>query len=604
MGVAVGLAGCRATLPVEKPVFRELTQEDVTATAKKLVELRGLKLREDPKVLLQNRAAFEQSIDATYDKTENQDPGALGTLFGVVGPSTQRKPRPSEAQAAKQHVGGFYAHMDKTVRMPNTTPANRDEDSQQRRVLAHELHHVMQYQNFEMPKLAGDDAAMAWKALIEGDAQVAELLHAAELERMSASRILRRARYLVAKPAPVSPLSSPVGSTGWESLPLVAQTLREFPYRAGLAFVVDLYRAGGLELINGAYLRPPANTEQVLHPEKYLAGELPRRIGPLEPPPGWQIVQAESLGELQVRVVLEPCLGPKVALATAAGWHGDHAFALASETSMMLGWVSAWDTEADAVELEDALARMGPCLPASDSAGKRIAAPFSIRRAGPVVAFARGGEQADRSTVLDRLLALPAEAPAAVLVSTAKVPPLREPPEPTGGKLEAEQYSNEFLGLRAAISPFEARLWTPTGTTIDLLEVHPRRLRGVGQLGYSALLSPPEAMPRLFATWEERVIGWFAEDGYETTRYEELRTVETALGVGYQRSWTQRRGVLVHRVTIVPICGGSGHLTLHSKYSTNPGRELMDYWIQSFTWIDPKKRPPVCEYLDPESSAK
>lgn len=123
-------------------------------------------------------------------------------------------------------------------------------------------------------------------------------------------------------------------------------------------------------------------------------------------------------------------------------------------------------------------------------------------------------------------------------------------------------------------------------------------------MGYSILLATPDRIPALFAEWEERVIKSFAKDGYETTRYEDQRQVKTSLGVGYERSWTQRRGVLVYRVTIIPICGATGAIALSTVYTTNPGRELMDYWVQSFRWTDPKKRPPVCEYLDPESPAR
>jgi hypothetical protein len=602
VGAVVGALGCRETLPpVQKPVFKELTQEDVTATARKLVEMRGLALHEDPNVLLLSRAQYEAEIDRTHD-TQAQDPdGALPALLGLLGPSAKRKPQPSEAEEVKKHVGAYYDPRDKTVRMPNTTPESRHEDVHQRAVLAHELHHAMQFQNFQRPTLDSPDAAMAFKALVEGDAEVAELLHAAQIQHLSASRMLRRARYAVAKPAAVGSLASPVGSTEWEALPLVSQALREFPYTDGLAFVVDLYRAGGFALVNKAYARPPANTEHVLHPDKYLVDERPREIADLDPPSPWTHAGRATLGELRIRVFLEPCLGKKVAATAAAGWHGDRAFVLEAEREWMLGWVSAWDTEADAIELEDALARMGPCLPASDAAGKAVAAPFSIRRKGAVVSFARGGEQADRSATLDRLLALPGDAKASSPVSLATVPPLREPPEPAGGGIEAEVYRSEFFGLTSDAGHFDAGTWSPAGSRLDLPKVSARKLRAGGTMGYSTQLATSERIPELFGEWEEHVIESFAKDGYETTRYQDLRQVSTGLGVGYERSWTQRRGVLVYRVTIIPICGGTGYIELSTVFSTNPGRDLMDYWIQSFAWTDPKKRPPVCEYLDPES---
>jgi hypothetical protein len=92
-----------------------------------------------------------------------------------------------------------------------------------------------------------------------------------------------------------------VGSAQWESLPLVSETLRLFPYRDGLAFVVDLYRAGGFALVDQAYARPPQTTEHILHPEKYLADERPRAIAELEAPAGWKVEGKHTLGELRTR---------------------------------------------------------------------------------------------------------------------------------------------------------------------------------------------------------------------------------------------------------------------------------------------------------------
>ena len=120
-------------------------------------------------------------------------------------------------------------------------------------------------------------------------------------------------------------------------------------------------------------------------------------------------------------------------------------------------------------------------------------------------------------------------------------------------------------------------------------------------MGYSLRLSTPEHLDRIFAEAEEDAILDNAKSGYETTPYESRRKIATGLGTAYEQSWTQRRGVLVHRITVIPICGGTGHIRLSTKFSTVPGRELMDYWVQSFRWLDPKKRPPVCEYFDPES---
>ncbi|NIV38832.1 MAG: hypothetical protein GWN58_58275, partial [Anaerolineae bacterium] len=51
-----------------------------------------------------------------------------------------------------------------------------------------------------------------------------------------------------------------------------------FPYDQGLTYVEFLYNRGNWAEVNRAYDELPASTEQILHPEKYLAGEQPIEV--------------------------------------------------------------------------------------------------------------------------------------------------------------------------------------------------------------------------------------------------------------------------------------------------------------------------------------
>ena len=85
--------------------------------------------------------------------------------------------------------------------------------------------------------------------------------------------------------------------------PYIAIRTFVFPFAEGLDFAVQLFQAaGGWSLINQVLETPPASTEQVLHLEKYAAGEMP--IG-IEMPDlgwvlgdGWKHVRTGVLGEL------------------------------------------------------------------------------------------------------------------------------------------------------------------------------------------------------------------------------------------------------------------------------------------------------------------
>src|SRR5688572_28609093 len=86
-----------------------------------------------------------------------------------------------------------------------------------------------------------------------------------------------------------------------------------FPYTEGLEFVRALYNRGGFSEVDRAYRDPPASTEQILHPSRYLdtrddpvAVALPdvaRTLGT-----GWDELAGGGVGELDVRVMVDEFL--------------------------------------------------------------------------------------------------------------------------------------------------------------------------------------------------------------------------------------------------------------------------------------------------------
>src|SRR3954467_7679874 len=86
-------------------------------------------------------------------------------------------------------------------------------------------------------------------------------------------------------------------------LPPFVEAQLLFPYTAGRRFVERLYRtgAGSWSLLDTAErFRAPASTEQVLHPDKYLAVEQPERVRSRAGEVlgrGWRRVAAGTWGE-------------------------------------------------------------------------------------------------------------------------------------------------------------------------------------------------------------------------------------------------------------------------------------------------------------------
>jgi hypothetical protein len=143
-------------------------------------------------------------------------------------------------------------------------------------------------------------------------------------------------------------------------LPFVLNRSLEFPYLEGATFVAAVRARGGQAAVDAAFRSPPVTTEQVLHPDKFLAGEGPLAV---DLPPedafgvGWAAGKGDSLGELFLQMWLEG-LGAsnRVAVSGAKGWGGD-AFRTYAGPGGAAGMVAviAWDAQSEAGEFRTAI---------------------------------------------------------------------------------------------------------------------------------------------------------------------------------------------------------------------------------------------------------
>ncbi|MBI1880951.1 MAG: hypothetical protein HYR94_22455 [Chloroflexi bacterium] len=136
-----------------------------------------------------------------------------------------------------------------------------------------------------------------------------------------------------------------------------------FPYTAGEYFVAYLFIQGGFswDLVNQAYQKLPVSSEQVMHPEKYLAGEAPTPVTlpDLAPALGndWHEIGRDVLGEAGFLVWLVDQVDQQTAINGAAGWDGDtYTLWVDSSNRRLLAESSIWATDAEASEFADAFA--------------------------------------------------------------------------------------------------------------------------------------------------------------------------------------------------------------------------------------------------------
>jgi hypothetical protein len=169
-------------------------------------------------------------------------------------------------------------------------------------------------------------------------------------------------------------------------VPRILARLSDFGWQRGGIFMETLRRAGGMGAVDRALANPPATTEQVLHPEKYAAGEAPVAIDAetldvFFAGRGLRRVWDTTLGELGTAAVLETHVKEDVR-AASAGWGGDTLRCYGgAEGGPVIAWATAWDTAADAAEFESAAGKVAASRGAPEGA-----ATFAARR-GPAVAL-------------------------------------------------------------------------------------------------------------------------------------------------------------------------------------------------------------------------
>jgi hypothetical protein len=309
------------------------------------------------------------------------------------------------AQFTSISAGATYSPLDKQILLVDKFK----DDS----LLTHEFVHALQDQHFDLMKLLvvspfNFDRSEALFAVIEGDAMNVQRRseEGDAYARKTLEEITRQedARF---------------GGYREEMSALFPRLLTEtfiFRYRDGARFVEAVRRSRGERGVDELFLRPPASSEQVLHPEKYAQDERPREIRLDDSAlraSGWRSVASTPLGEIGVRGLLLEGVAEKDALRAAAGWAGDSAYLFEREGGTPLFiWKTAWDKSVDADEFYAAYNALQRRRGGTPGAGETLAtaskAAMSWHKAGRTtlvqrindeVIVIRGAEQ-DVSTAL------------------------------------------------------------------------------------------------------------------------------------------------------------------------------------------------------------
>src|SRR5437867_4825804 len=250
-----------------------------------------------------------------------------------------------------EQAAGYYDPKQRTFFIADWLP-----QLVQKPVMAHELVHALQDQHYNLQKnfdLVKDqaDLSLARKALIEGDAMAVMLVYLLEPLGLSMEDL----------PDMGTLLQSSASLLGdqfqvYTRAPLILRQQLLFPYVHGLAFVKAALAQGGWPGLQRVYQHPPVSTQQIMHPEKYLAEPpvLPNEVS-LHVPEGalstpWKKLKRDVLGEFFLSVILQQFLPEEEARQSAAGWRGDRYELFEQQDSgrLLLVCVTAWDTPVEA----------------------------------------------------------------------------------------------------------------------------------------------------------------------------------------------------------------------------------------------------------------
>ncbi len=268
-------------------------------------------------------------------------------------------------RATGKQVAAYYDDETKMISLLNWIPAET-----QAPILAHELTHALQDQNYNLQKWMGrehkpasspnakssqgesnDDGLTARDAVVEGQAMVVYI----DFILAKFGRNLQNTPGLVYQMEDPAVKATP-DTELLHDAPMILRETGTFPYRSGLIFEGELLQAGGKQMaFAGAFARPPRSTHEVFQPRAYIDKEpLPSLTIPdLRPVVGdkYEVFDKGGIGELDVRAILEQSGNRKIAESLASAWQGGRYIAFrklpstaepSTTADLALFYVSRW----------------------------------------------------------------------------------------------------------------------------------------------------------------------------------------------------------------------------------------------------------------------
>ncbi len=286
----------------------------VAAVSRQVERIRELRFERDVKARFLDaeelrtevEGIVEQELPAAEIRREEQVLKALGALDADADLAE------ITTEAFGSQVAGLYDTKSEDLLVGSAEKPSTEELV----TLAHELDHALTDQALGLLDRTGGrdevDRALAYSALVEGDATLAMEIYA--LRHVGLADELELGENVPAEQA-------------FEALPDYVQRSLLFPYLEGLRFVCHRYAEGGWRTVNRALADPPEATSQVIFPDRYGVIEPIDAKLPAGPGPGWAPVASRELGAAELEWLFRaPGGDPSASLAeprkAVFGWAG------------------------------------------------------------------------------------------------------------------------------------------------------------------------------------------------------------------------------------------------------------------------------------------
>ena len=350
----------RASDPITITIQVQLSSEEAAAEIRadveaNVIEIRGLTPLEPIVPTLLSSDELRQRVEDDFEEETTPEEGRQDAIVFSAFDFMDRDYDLYQAliDLQSEAVAGFYD--------PETAEfvvvSDDDElDPNEQWTHAHEFMHALQDQYYPLELISDDsvdsEAKFALRSVAEGEATLIQLLYL-------------RGNYFSQNEVQSIFADINEQNTGiLDELPPIIVSSFTFPYDTGFNFVMELYNGGDLTLtaagdfanLEALWNNLPQTSEQIIHPDRYLAGDDPI---PVSLPPltdtlgaGWQQLDEEVFGEFTLREYLKQQLTDEEVEQAATGWGGDRYAVFWNEADQQVVMVLrlVWDSNIEGAE--------------------------------------------------------------------------------------------------------------------------------------------------------------------------------------------------------------------------------------------------------------